>query len=120
MIRFLTLPVFAEAGFADGERTPGADTPVGRAREEFVCGTEVSWWARVEPEWIERRREIELVWTDPGGHEAQRERVRSSRGAQVSSTLSSAADAPGIWSAEARLDDETLGRWTFRVVPAPP
>jgi hypothetical protein len=120
MIRFLTLPVFVQAGFADGERTPGADMPVGRAREEFARGTEVSWWARVEPEWIERRREIELVWTDPGGHQAQRERVRSSRGAQVSSTLSSAADTPGIWSAEARLDDETLGRWTFRVVPVPP
>ena len=117
MIRFLTLPLFAAAGFADGVRSPGADTPAGHSREEFREGAEVSWWARVEPEWAERRREIELVWTDPTGRERQRGPVRSIRGAHVISTLEADAGALGIWTAEAHLDDETLGRWTFRVTP---
>jgi predicted Zn-dependent protease len=120
MIRFLTLPVLAAAGFADGSRSAGADTPAGRSREEFPPGAEVRWWGRVEPEWIERRREIELVWTDPGGREQQRDRVETIRGAHVMSELEQDADAPGVWTAEARLEDETLGRWTFRVVPPEP
>jgi predicted Zn-dependent protease len=120
MIRFLTLPVVAAAGFADGVRTPGADTPAGRSREEFAPGAAVSWWARVEPEWLERRREIELVWTDPSGREQQRGPVKGIRGAHVVSTLEGEANAPGIWTAEASLEDEMLGRWTFRVVPPAP
>jgi hypothetical protein len=118
MIRFLTLPVLAAAGFADGSRSAGADTPAGRSREEFEPGAEVSWWGRLEPEWLERRHEIELIWTDPSGRERQRDRVKGMRGAHVVSTLDGEADALGIWTASARLDDETLGRWTFRVVPA--
>ncbi len=120
MIRFLTVPVLAAAGFADGLRTAGADTPAGRSREEFTPGAEVRWWGRVEPEWIERRREIELVWTDPSGREQQRDRVESLRGAHVVSRLEPKADALGIWTAEARLEDESIGRWTFRVVPPAP
>jgi predicted Zn-dependent protease len=118
MIRFLTLPVLAAAGFADGSRSAGADTPAGRSREEFEPGAEVSWWGRLEPEWLERRHEIELIWTDPSGRERQRDRVKGMRGAHVVSTLDGEPDALGIWTASARLDDETLGRWTFRVVPA--
>jgi hypothetical protein len=118
MIRLLTLPVFADAGFADGARGPGADTPAGRSRGEFRAAEEVWWWARLEPEWLERRREIELVWWDPGGRERQRGTPRG-RGAILLDALDSDADAPGIWAAEARLDGESLGRWTFRVVPAP-
>lgn len=120
MIRFLTVPPIAQAGFADGSRAAGADTPAGRSREEFGPGAEVSWWARLEPEWLPRRREIEVVWTDPKGRERQRERVKSLRGAHVLSSLDADADAIGIWAAAAQLDDETLGRWTFRVVPAAP
>jgi len=120
MIRFLTLPVVAAAGFADGSHAPGADTPAGRSREEFAPGDEVSWWARVEPEWIERRREIELVWTDPSGRAQQRTPVKGIRGAHVVATLGAETHATGIWTAEAWLDEEMLGRWTFRVVPAAP
>jgi hypothetical protein len=36
------------------------------------------------------------------------------------SELEQDTDALGIWTAEARLEDETLGRWTFRVVPPEP
>jgi predicted Zn-dependent protease len=117
MIRLLTLPVFAAAGFADGERTGGADTPAGRSREEFAPGDAVSWWGRVEPEWVQRRREIELVWTDPAGRERQRAKVRGVRGAHVVAALDVEPEQPGIWAVEARLEDESLGRWTFRVVP---
>jgi predicted Zn-dependent protease len=117
MIRLLTYPVFAEAGFADGERSADADTPAGRSGEEFAPGAAVSWWGRVEPEWTERRGEIELVWTDPTGREQQRAKVRSARGGRVVAALEPEPERPGIWSAEARLDDEPLGRWTFRVVP---
>jgi predicted Zn-dependent protease len=116
MIRLLTFPVIAAAGFADGARGGGADTPAGRSREEFAPGDGVSWWARVEPEWTERRREIELVWTDPAGRE-QRTPVKSVRGAHVVAALDPEPERPGIWAAEARLEDEPLGRWTFRVVP---
>jgi predicted Zn-dependent protease len=118
MIRVLTLPVFAAAGFADGDRGAGADTPVGHSREEFPIGADtVSWWARVEPEWQGRRREIELIWTDPSGQVAQRGPVKGIRGAHVTAALTPAAGQPGIWQAEAQLEDESLGRWTFRVVP---
>jgi predicted Zn-dependent protease len=117
MIRFLTLPVFAAAGFADGESGADADTPAGRSREEFASGAEVSWWGRVEPEWIERRREIELIWTDPTGREQQRAQVKGMRGGHVVAALDAEPEQPGVWSAEARLDDESLGRWSFRVAP---
>jgi predicted Zn-dependent protease len=117
MIRLLTFPVFAAAGFADGTRSSGADTPAGRSREEFAPGDDVSWWGRVEPEWAERRGEIELIWTDPAGREQQRAKVRSARGSHVIAKLDAERERPGIWSAEARLEDESLGRWTFRVVP---
>ncbi len=120
MIRVLTLPVFAAAGFADGERSEGADTPVGHSREEFESGTRtVSWWARVESEWLEKRNEMTLVWTDPGGREVQRGPVKSIRGPNVTATLPLDGERPGIWQAEAWLEDESLGRWTFRVVPGP-
>jgi hypothetical protein len=120
MIRLLTLPLFGEAGFADGDRTSGADTPVGRSRDEFAVGTEqVHWWARVEPEWTERREEIELVWTEPGGRVVQRGTAKRIRGQHVTSSLTLGHDAAaGIWQVTARLDGESVGRWTFRFVPA--
>ena len=120
MIRILTLPVFAAAGFADSERSAGADTPVGHSREEFGVGAgTVSWWGRVEPEWLEKRGDIKLAWTDPGGREVQRGPVKSIRGPHVTAALPLAGQPPGIWQAEAWLEDESLGRWTFRVVPNP-
>lgn len=119
MIRLLTNPVIAEAGFADGSKTQGADTPAGRSREEFPLGTrEVAWWARVEPEWMERRGEIELIWTDPSGRVVQREPVEAIRRPYARAALRLEGDRPGIWQVEARLDDETVDRRTFRVVPA--
>jgi predicted Zn-dependent protease len=120
LIRLLTWPLFAEAGFADGDRTAGADTPVGHSREAFAVGTEqVHWWARVEPEWADRREEIELVWTEPGGHEVQRGAARRLRGQHVTSSLALGADAAaGTWRVTAWLDDESVGRWAFRTLPA--
>jgi predicted Zn-dependent protease len=118
MIRVLTLPVFAAAGFADGERGSGADTPVGRSREEFAAGAgAVHWWGRVEPEWTEKRADIQLAWTDPAGREVQRGPVKSLRSAHVTALLPLEGDPLGAWQAEAWLEDESLGRWTFRVVP---
>ena len=120
LIRLLTLPVIAEAGFADAASTPGADTPAGGSREEFPLGTrEVAWWARVEPEWMERRGEIELIWTDPTGRVVQRELAEALRRPYVRAALRFDDDRPGIWQVEARLDDETIDRRTFRLVPGP-
>jgi hypothetical protein len=37
----------------------------------------------------------------------------------VTSSLTLGANAAaGIWQVTARLDDESVGRWTFRLVPA--
>jgi predicted Zn-dependent protease len=119
MIRFLTLPLFAAAGFADGQSTAGADTPLGRSREAFAAGQPVHWWGRVEPEWSERREEIELVWTEPGGRVVQRDTATRLRGQHVTSSLTlDAATGAGIWRVGAWLDDESVGRWTFRSVAA--
>jgi tetratricopeptide (TPR) repeat protein len=119
LIRLLTLPPFAEAGFADGDRSAGADTPVGHTREDFAIGQQVHWWGRVEPEWTERREEIELIWTEPGGRVVQQATARKLRGPQVTSSLTLGKDAAaGVWQVTARLDDENVGRWTFRTVPA--
>jgi predicted Zn-dependent protease len=119
MIRLLTNPVIAEAGFADGSRSQGADTPAGRSRDEFPLGTrEVAWWARVEPEWVERRGDIELIWIDPAGRVVQREPVEAVRRPWARASLRLEDGRPGIWQAEARLDDETIDRRTFRLVPA--
>ena len=122
LIRLLTLPMFVAAGFADGDRSAGADTPLGHSREEFPLDTaEVHWWGRVEPEWSERRHEIELVWTDPNGRMAQRGVAETMRGQLVTSSLALGPDAAvGIWQVTAQLDDESIGRWTFRAVPAAP
>jgi hypothetical protein len=43
--------------------------------------------------------------------------VRDVRGAHVVAALDAEPEQPGIWAVEARLEDESLGRWTFRVVP---
>ncbi len=119
MIRLLTLPFFAEAGFADGDRSAGADTPLGHSREAFEVGQPVHWWGRVEPEWTLRREEIELVWTEPGGREVQRAAAERIRGQHVTSSLTLGPDtAAGIWRVAAWLDDENVGRWTFRSVAA--
>jgi len=118
LIRLLTHPVIAEAGFADGAETDGADTPAGRSREEFALGTrEVAWWARVEPEWMERREEIEVIWTDPTGRVVQREMAEPIRRPYARAALRLDGERPGIWHVEARLDEETIDRRTFRVVP---
>ena len=119
MIRLLTNPVIAEAGFADGAASRGADTPAGRSREEFPLGTrEVAWWARVEPEWMNRRDEIEVTWTDPTGRVAQRETAEAIRRPYARAALRLSDEPAGIWQVEARLDDEPIDRRTFRVVPA--
>jgi predicted Zn-dependent protease len=119
LIRLLTYPVIAEAGFADGSETKGADTPAGRSREEFAAETrEVTWWARVEPEWLERRGDIELIWSDPSGRVVQQAAAEAIRRPFVRATLQLEDAPPGIWQVEARLDQETIDRRTFRVVPA--
>jgi tetratricopeptide (TPR) repeat protein len=118
LIRLLTHPVIAEAGFADGSRTSGADTPAGRSREEFALGTrEVIWWARVEPEWMDRRGEIELISRDPAGRVVQQEKVEAIRRPYARAALRVDGERPGIWQVEARLDAETIDRRTFRIVP---
>ena len=117
LIRLLTHPVIAEAGFADGAVTAGADTPAGRTREEFALGTrEVTWWARIEPEWLDRRGEIELISRDPSGRVVQRETAEAIRRPWVRAALR-IDERPGIWQVEAQLDAETIDRRTFRVVP---
>jgi len=95
---------------------------VGRSREEFPVGTpRVNWWGRVEPEWIERRSEIQLVWAQPDGHVVQQDAAKGMRGAFLTSSLALGADAKaGIWQVTAQLDDEDVGSWTFRVVPGGP
>jgi hypothetical protein len=66
---------------------------------------------------MERRGEIELIWTDPSGRVVQREPVEAIRRPYARAALRLAGDRPGIWQVEARLDDETIDRRTFRVVP---
>ncbi len=120
LIRILTLPLFAQAGFADGDGSAGADTPVGHSREEFLGGQAVHWWARLEPEWLDWSREIELIWIEPGGRVAQQGTSRPLRGPHVTAAFELPADAQaGIWQVTAQLYDENVGRSTFRVVPAP-
>jgi len=120
MIRLLTYPVVAEAGFADGVESEGADTPAGRSREEFPLGARaVVWWARVEAEWMDRRDEIELTWTDPTGRVVKTGPVEAVRRPFAVASLDLAADRPGIWQVEARLEGEPIDRRTFRVVPPP-
>jgi predicted Zn-dependent protease len=118
LIRLLTNPVIAEAGFADGSDTKGGDTPAGRSREEFAAGArEVTWWARIEPEWLDRRGEIELVWSNPSGRVVQQAAAKPLRRPFVSASLRLADAPPGIWQVEARLDGAAIDRRTFRVVP---
>jgi predicted Zn-dependent protease len=118
LIRLLTNPVIAEAGFADGSEAKSADTPAGRSREEFAVGTrEVTWWARIEPEWLDRRGEIELVWSDPSGRVVQQAAAKPLRRPFVSASLRLADAPPGIWQVEARLDGAAVDRRTFRIVP---
>jgi len=120
MIRLLTYPVIADAGLADGIAGAGADTPAGRSREEFPLGTrDVTWWGRVEAEWMDQRKEISLTWTDPSGRVVQTGLVEAIRRPFAVASLDLPADRPGIWQVEARLEDEPVDRRTFRVVPPP-
>jgi predicted Zn-dependent protease len=120
LIRLLTLPLFVEAGLADGAQGAGADTPLGQSREEFPLAAEaVHWWARVEPEWTDRRREIAVRFTAPSGAVAQDEKVKTLRTHLVTAELPLAQHAEaGIWQVTAHLDGEEVGTWTFHAVPA--
>ena len=119
MLRLLTHPVIAEAGFADGTDSSGADTPAGRSGEEFPLGARgVAWWARVEPEWMERRGEIELRWIDPTGRVVKSGLAEPIRRPYAMASLDAPLSPLGIWRVEARLEAETIDRRTFHVVPA--
>ncbi|MGH7288035.1 MAG: M48 family metalloprotease [Myxococcota bacterium] len=119
MLRLLTYPVIAEAGFADGADSSGADTPAGRSSEEFPLGARgVTWWARVEPEWMERRGEIELRWIDPTGRVVKSGPAEAIRRPYAMAALDAPLSPLGIWRVEARLEAETIDRRTFHVVPA--
>ena len=119
----LIFPVVRRAGLvAGGQDIRNIPTLVQRSREQFDADAgRVVWWAEIEPQWKERRSEIEVRWIDPGGAVVAQGKV-----AHDSSNYTFAAlDPPpggearrlGIWQAEAVLDGERIVRKAFRITP---
>jgi predicted Zn-dependent protease len=118
LVRVLTHPVLAEAGTTDGASGSGSETPAGNSREIFPRDAEqVTWWARVEPEWNARRSDVRVRWTDPSGRVVQEEKAEPQRRSLLVSELELSSPAPGIWQVEAHLDTARIDRRTFRIEP---
>lgn len=118
LVRVLTHPVVAEAGTADGASGSGSDTPAGLAREIFPRDApQITWWARLEPEWSERRGDVRVRWIDPTGHVVQESKAEPLSRSALASELELATRRPGIWQVEAYLDTARIDRRTFRVEP---
>ncbi len=122
-VRRLIFPVVGRAGLADGARTASADTPAGRSREAFDARDDrVTWWAWVEPDYIDRRDEIQVRWIDPSGSVVDEGTAARLRRPQASAELLLTPELTrrhGIWRVEASLDDEVVDRRTFRMTPVP-
>ncbi len=117
LVRVLTHPVLAEAGTADGASGSGTDTPAGNSREIFErSAPRVLWWARLEPEWGPRARDVRVRWTDPSGRVVQEHPPQAKRGT-LRAELTLDAPQPGIWQVEAHLDGARIDRRTFRIEP---
>jgi tetratricopeptide (TPR) repeat protein len=118
LVRVLTHPVLAEAGTADGASGSGSETPAGNSREIFPRDApQVAWWARVEPEWNDRRHDVRVRWTDPSGRVVQEGKAEPERRQGLVSKLEFSAPQPGIWRVEAHLDTARIDRRTFRIEP---
>ncbi len=119
--RRMIFPVVGNSGISDGAETPAADTPAGRSRQLFSARDErVVWWAWIEEDYVSRREEITVRWTDPRGGVAQDEPAASIRRPHARSELELSPDRlsyHGIWRVEAYLDDDVIDRRTFRIVP---
>ena len=123
-VRRMIFPVVGNAGIADGARTAAADTPAGRSRQLFdERNDRVVWWAWIEQDYVDRRTEITVRWTDPSGTIVQEEPAGELQRPRVSAELALSPDRlsrHGIWRVEARLDGDVVDRRTFRIVPGEP
>lgn len=121
-VRRLIFPVIRNAGIADGAQTAAADTPAGRSKNLFdERNDRVAWWAWIEEDYVDRRSEIMVRWTDPSGAIAQEEPITDLQRPRVSAELQLTPERialHGIWRVEARLDDDIIDRRTFRIVPS--
>jgi len=119
-IERLTFPIVAQAGLADGQDSPGADTPAGHSQDAFrLADPQVVWWAEVASRWAHLRERIEVRWTDPAGRVAQEEPVESPSRPFVRSSLALDGERaqPGLWRVEALLDGDPVDQRSFRLAP---
>lgn len=116
----LTFPILDAAGLADGDLSPAADTPAGRARERFRPGDpRVVWWGRVAERWQGVQGQLTVRFLDPEGRTVQEE-AATRMGRALVSTLAldrPAVERPGTWRVEARLGDDVVDRRSFRLEP---
>ncbi len=108
-----------EVLFATGvsETDPRGRPMVGVSREEIPAGvTHIAWWGKLSPRFDAFLDRVSVRWTDPAG------RVRAQTPAErldrpfVGSMLDLAGDSggPGLWAAEALIDDDVIDRRAFR------
>ncbi len=122
LLKRLTFPVFIDSGVADPEASGEADSPVGRTTEAFPADAAIlGWWGRVDPAWVDERKDLEIRWLDPIGEIIHQAGAKEAAKAHAVSRWKR-GDAPalraGIWQVEAWLDEERVGRTTFKVTPA--
>lgn len=119
----LIFPVVRRAGLvAGGQDIRDIPTLVQRSREQFDSDAgRVVWWAEIEPQWKERRSEIEVRWIDPGGAVVAQGTVAHDSSNYTFAALDPPPGGelrrPGIWQAEAVLDGERIVRKAFRITP---
>ncbi len=118
----LNFPVIAEAGFADGLLGEGADTPAGHSRKTFVdSDSEIVWWARLGPRFLDSLARIVVRWIDPTGAIVQEGPAAFLQRPYISARMpwdSTTGRPSGPWTVETRLDDDVVDRRSVRVVSA--
>ncbi len=103
------------SGFADGDRSRGADTPAGHSRDAFASGdSAMVWWARLGPRFVSHGDDVHVRWTNPSGEVVRDEPVSKLGRTHVQSSLPLAGARPlGVWTVEATLEGDVIDRRTI-------
>jgi predicted Zn-dependent protease len=104
------------------EVDPSGRPMVGVSREEIPVGTDrIAWWGKLSPRFDTFLDRISLRWTDPAGRVRRQAPAERLDRPYVGGTLDLGGDAggPGLWTAEALIDDDVIDRLSFRIHSAP-
>jgi predicted Zn-dependent protease len=115
----LTFALVEASGVATGDPLGGDARPTPTPDPSFPAATQrIDWWARLGTRFVAYADQVHVRWLAPDGslvHDTQAEQPRKP---YVGSTLElKGPAAPGVWTVEARIDDDVIDRQRFTLAP---